>query len=152
MSACTVAPSLYHGGAPGFRVGETITPHESKHIDGCPICEVGADDNHLPDRVFATPVRLYAKLYASKWGMGWLYRVEHVGELQRSEVDTIETYHAASFRVVSVCDRAVLLTPSERRHLYRMWTAADRANGAGETSVLAGRQLMKALGFRGLAS
>ena len=122
-----VSVILYHGGAPGFRVGDLIEPHETKHLDGCPVCEAGADENHLPDRVFATPVRLYAKYYASKWGNGTLYLVETVGIYSRSIPDSIETYHAGALRVVKVSEVAVELTMSERRHLYRIWGEADKA-------------------------
>lgn len=77
------------------------------------------------DRVYFTTNRLYAKHYASLYGRGWLYRIEPVGEVERSTEDTIETYMAPAARVVSVYERAVLLTHTERRRLYREWTVAD---------------------------
>lgn len=120
---------LYHGGVAGLRPGDVIEPHETKRFDDCPTCQAGGDASHLPDRVFATPVRLYAKHFASKWGHGWLYSVEAVGELVRSEMDSFESYHAAMFRVVGVCEREVLLTMSERRRLMRLWTEADKSAG-----------------------
>jgi len=123
---------LYHGGAPGFRAGDRITPHETKRCDGCPICAAGGDANHLSDRVFATRLRIYGKYYASKWGRGWLYIVEPEGPLERSVADPFETYHAAAFRVVAVSERGVELTMSERRRLYRLWKDDDLARGRGD--------------------
>lgn len=128
---------LFHGGIPGLRVGDLIEPgHGRRHHDGCPWCEARAKgEAHLgmdgpsqrQDRVYATSSRLYAKHYASLWGRGDLYRVEPVGEAERSTEDSIETWCAPALRVVAVLDRAVLLTMSERRRLDREWAAADRA-------------------------
>lgn len=109
--------------------------HERQAHDGCPWCEARARDeahqgldgpSQHRDRVYATTDRLYAKHYASLWGRGDLYRVEAVGEAVRSTEDTIESWHAPALRVVAVLDRAVLLTMSERRRLFREWGAADR--------------------------
>lgn len=144
------ATVLYHGGAPGFRTGDRIEPHETRHVDGCPVCAARADESHLPDRVFATPVRIYAKHFASKWGRGSLYIVEPEGELQRSEADSIETYHAPALRVVKVSEVGVLLTMSERRHLYRVWGDADRAAVFAQGPEYEAREFMlrTLLGFR----
>ena len=143
---------LYHGGAPGFVAGDYIEPHETKRIDDCPICAVGGDANHLPDRVFASPVRIYAKHYASKWGGGTLYVVEAAewSELERSEADSIETYHASALRVSRVAERGVVLTASERRHVYRVWKEADLSRGWGISLAdsLADLRLQRALGMR----
>lgn len=143
---------LYHGGAAGFDVGAYIEPHETRRLDGCPVCAAGGDANHLPDRVFATPVRIYAKYYASKWGDGTVYLVESAewSALERSEADSIETYHASALRVVRVAEQRVLLTPSERRHVYRVWKEADLAQGRGVglADSLADLRLQRALGIR----
>lgn len=130
---------LFHGGMPDLRPDDLIEPgHARRHHDGCPWCEArAAGGAHLgidgpsarADRVYATTNRLYAKHYASLWGRGDLYRVEPVGELERSAEDSIESYHAAQLRVAAVLDRVVLLTWSERRRLAREWEAADRAAG-----------------------
>jgi hypothetical protein len=131
---------LYHGGVPGLPIGGIIQPgHSRKPVDGCPWClarsrgEAGPRGiDPLPehaDRVYLTPHRLYAKHYASLWGYGDLYRVEPVGEPELSTEDSIETWHAPGARVVNVYERAVLLTMSERRRLYREWGAADRVRG-----------------------
>jgi hypothetical protein len=76
-------------------------------------------------RVYMTTDREYARHYASLWGRGDLYRVEPVGDLRRSEEDTVESWTAPAARVLAVYDRAVLLTWSQRRALLRKWTAAD---------------------------
>lgn len=126
---------LFHGGVPDLRAGDLIVPgRERRHHDGCPWCEARQNGGaHLgmdgpsqhQDRVYLTSNRLYAKHYASLWGRGDLYRVEPVGDLERSTEDTVETFMASSARVVAVLDRAVLLTMSERRRLYREWGEAD---------------------------
>lgn len=141
---------LYHGGARGFKAGDVIEPHETKVRDDCPICASGADANHLPDRVFATRERPYAKHYASKWGRGSLYIVEPVGAMTRSEADPFETYHAATFRVIKVSETQIELTPSERRRLYRLWTEADRARGIplDGPAQLADMRMHRQLGIR----
>ena len=131
---------LWHGGVPGLRPGDLIEPgNERRHHDGCPFCEarkaqaaggaVPALDGlaEHPDRVYLTPIREYARFYASLWGRGDLYRVEPVGELLRSTEDTMEAWHAPAARVLSVPERAVLLTWTQRRQLGRMWKAADDA-------------------------
>ena len=127
----------YHGGVPGLKVGDIIEPgHTRRSHDGCPWCEARANgtayngmdgpSQHL-DRVYATTNRLYARYHASLWGRGDLYRVTPVGLVERSTEDTIESYCAEGFVVAGVLDRAVLLTWSERRRLWREWGEADRA-------------------------
>jgi hypothetical protein len=132
----------YHGGRPGLRVGDVITAELGGRPihDGCPYCEDrdreahGGEKgliDHLPaqkDRVYATPVRLYAKYYASLWGRGDLYRVSPVGEPVRSDEDTFPAFHAEGWRIESVYERAVLLTWTERRRLYREWGEANIAH------------------------
>ena len=139
----TSALSYWHGGAPGLPVGALITPgHERKLHDGCPYCEarakgqavispLGAVDppSGRPDRVYITTDRLYAKHYASLYGRGWLYRVEPVGDVEPSPEDSIPTWLAEAARVVAVYERAVQLTDSERRRLWRAWSDADAARG-----------------------
>ncbi|MCM0622187.1 hypothetical protein [Nocardioides bruguierae] len=129
--------ALYHGGIPGLRIGDLIEPgHARRTHQGCEYCkarEAGQAHNGIdgpsgrPDRVYATTHRLYAKHYASLWGRGDLYRVEPVGETEQSSEDSFETMIAPAFRVVSVYERAVALTMSERRRLYREWGDADEA-------------------------
>lgn len=128
---------LFHGGIPGLRVGDIIEPGHDRHPHpGCPWCEArangdayrGIDGPSLDsDRVYCTTNRLYAKHYASLWGRGDLYRVEPVGPLVESTEDTVESFKAHALRVVAVYERAVRLTNTERRRLWREWGAADRA-------------------------
>jgi len=126
---------LFHGGVPGLQPGDLIEPgHDRNHHDGCPWCEarargeahLGIDPLAEPGRVYCTTNRLYAKHYASLWGRGDLYGVEAVEWMVSSYEDTIESYKTDALRVTSVLERAVLLTPSERRRLLREWTEADR--------------------------
>lgn len=126
----------FHGGAPGLRPGDLITPgHTRAHHDGCPWCEARAKGeahqgidgpSQHADLVYATPHRLYAKHYASLYGRGDLYRVDPAGEVVRSAEDTIETWCAPAWRVIAVVDRAVLLSPYERRRLFREWGECDK--------------------------
>lgn len=131
---------LFHGGVPGLRAGDLIEPgHERRTHDGCPWCEARArgeagpggidGPSHRPDRVYATTSRLYARHHASLWGRGDLYRIEPLGDLEPSTEDSIESFTAPALRVAAVLDRAVLLTDTERRRLFREWTAADKARG-----------------------
>lgn len=128
----------WHGGVPGVRVGGLITPGaDRKHHDGCPYCEARARQKtgapapgidplaRHPDLVYATSHRLYAKHYASLYGLGDLYQVQPAGPLERSTEDTIPTWTAPAWRVTAVEDRAVLLTWSERRRLIREWKVYD---------------------------
>lgn len=131
---------LWHGGIPGLRVGDIIKPGHGRRVhEGCPWCmareegkaHLGIDGpSRHPDRVYATTHRLYAKHYASLWGRGDLYRVEPVGDLEPSTEDSIEAYTAPAFRVIAVYERAVLLSMTERRRLFREWAAADDAKVA----------------------
>lgn len=132
--------SYWHGGFPGLGVGDIVRAgHERRAHDGCPWCEAraagaaGPGDIDGPSlrsgRVYLTTSRLYAKHYASLWGRGDLYRVEPVGDVEPSSEDTIETVTASAARVLSVYERAVLLTMSERRRLLREWSAADAEAG-----------------------
>jgi len=141
-----VSVRYWHGGMPGLRVGDLIEPgHERATRDDCPICDarrvgtslaagnaiIDAPSAHR-DRIYITTDRLYAKHYASLYGRGDLYRVEPIGDLLRSTEDSYETYAVTAARVVSVYDRAVLLTWSERRRLYREWGQADLDHAAAQ--------------------
>jgi hypothetical protein len=134
----TAGPVFYHGGAPDLRQGDQLLPgHGRRQHDGCPWCEaraaggafLGMDPPAEREAVYFTPVRLYAKFHASMYGRGDLYRVEPVGDAERSTEDSLETWTAPAARVLSVYDRAVLLTNTERRRLDRLWAAADREQG-----------------------
>lgn len=125
---------FYHGGVDGLRPGDILEGGQSrKHHDGCLWCEARRDgEAHLgldgPSQnraVYFTRERLYAKFHASMYGLGDLYRVEPLGALTASEEDSIPSFHSPTARVISVYDRAVLLTFTERRRLDRIWTAAD---------------------------
>ena len=132
----TGQPRYWHGGVPDLRAGDLIRPGSSRRPhEGCPFCDVRASglaiviDGHLmdgpsayPDRVYLTTDREYARHYASLYGRGDLYRVEPVGPVE----DHFETVTAKSARVLAVYDRAVLLTPGQRKALHRRWAEADR--------------------------
>lgn len=132
---------LYHGGVPDLRVGDVIEPgHARRTHEGCEFCEARAQGktaldasgnlidgpSQRPDRVYATTHRLYAKHYASLWGRGDLYRVTTAGAVDESTEDSFESYCAERLIVAGILDRAVLLTNSERRRLWREWGEADK--------------------------
>jgi len=126
---------LFHGGAPSLRVGDLIEPgHGRKVHDGCTWCAARAElpperdglPRH-PDRVYLTPERWYARYYASLYGRGDLYQVEAIGDLERSTEDNVESWAAPAARIIAVLDRAILLTPAERRRLAILWGRADIA-------------------------
>ncbi len=132
------AMRYFHGGAPGLKPGQQLLPHPPNYLDGCPICEArrtGAaftiDGRPIdpptgrPDRVYITTDRDYARWYASRYGRGDLYTVQPVGGMEPSVEDPFPTWCVPAARVVSVYDRAVLLTPGQRRSLLRRWTQAD---------------------------
>ena len=127
--------TYFHGGVDGLKAGDLLVPGQSrKHHDGCPWCEarangeahLGMDGPSQVEGIYFTTDKLYAKHYASLYGAGDLYRVEPVGEVQRSTEDSYDTWIAAEVRIVAVVERAVRLTDKERRRLARDWDAADR--------------------------
>ena len=141
---------LWHGLIPDLRPGDLIEPGGARPtVDGCAWCEARkqqADGGPRPaldplpehtDRIYLTPVREYARYYASLWGRGDLYRVEAVGDLLRSTEDTIEAWVAPAARVLAVVERAVLLTWSQCRRLLRIWTTADETAALHEHAVRA---------------
>lgn len=127
--------SYFHGGKDGLAVGDVLEPgHARKFHDGCPWCvareqgeaHLGMDGPSQHAGVYFTTDKLYAKHYASLYGAGDLYRIEPIGEIQRSDEDSYETFIAPSVRITAVVERAVRLTGKERRRLAREWEAADR--------------------------
>lgn len=125
----------YHGGVDGLKVGDVLEPgHSRKQHDGCPWCEarengeahLGLDGPSQRAEVYFTTNRLYAKFHASMYGRGDLYRVEPIGEVTRSTEDSLETFTAPAARILSVYERAVQLTWTERRRLDREWAEADK--------------------------
>lgn len=121
---------LYHGGVPGLKPGDLITPGHSRddHHDGCPMCrarrEQGAEapeGTRHPDMVYCTIDRLEARLYASLYGKGDVYQVEPMGELTPStdEGDPEGCYRCVKLRVKRITDVHVTLTMKDRRRLAR---------------------------------
>jgi hypothetical protein len=131
-----VSDRLYHGGAPGLRVGDVIEPRppgdESHLLDGCPTCEARrngeqlAEDDNDPGLVYVTTDRDYARIYAAGYPHGGLYRVEPVGELvDRSAHDPAPSWGCASARVLAVLDPLVSLSPKRVRSLVRRYELAS---------------------------
>lgn len=129
----------FHGGVPGLRPGDLITPHPPRSLDGCPVCTARAQGltatldgqpidppTGRPDRVYITTDRDYGRFYASLTWYGDLYTVQPVGEMEPSTEEPFPTWCTPAARVVSVYDRAVQLTDGQRRRLLRRWTQADQ--------------------------
>lgn len=126
----TVMPStrLWHGGAPGLRVGDVLYPDPSRTahlVDGCPTCEARrageqlATDNNDASLVYVTTDREYARIYAAGWPRGDLYRVE-VDELPDVQSpDPVPSWGVRAARIAAVYDRCVSLTPAQIRRLLR---------------------------------
>lgn len=135
----TDLPRLFHGGVPGLKFGDLITPHAPNVVDGCRICEAraaGVDPvvpglgvidpvTRHPDRVYVTSDREYGFFYASRFLRGDLYVVEPVGQVEPSTEDHFPTWMCEAARIRSVYSRCVMLTMAQRRRLLRRWTAAD---------------------------
>lgn len=138
--------TYYHGGVPGLRAGDILTHgHERKHHDGCPWCGAkaagksfgGMDPPSQRAAVYVTTSREYAQFHASLYGYGDLYVVEPIGLIEPSAEDHFPSWSCESARVVSVYKRAVLLTWSQRRRMYRLWEAADAATEAEAQEIRA---------------
>ena len=126
---------LWHGGVPGLRPGDLLTGGQTRRThEECPWCAARTAGTETldfasvrPDRVYVTAAREYARYYASLYGRGDLYRVEPLNpaDLEPSAEDHFPTWTAPAVRVSAVYDRAVLLTWSQRRRIFRDWTEAD---------------------------
>lgn len=128
-------PRYWHGGAPGLRPGDLITPQpndEGPHlIDGCPTCEARRAgqqldiDTNNPDWVYITTSREYARIYAAGYPRGALYQVEPLGELhdRTRDHDMEPSWGVDSARVLVVYDPVVSMTPQQLRKAVR---AAER--------------------------
>lgn len=76
------------------------------------------------DAVYMTTDLEYARWYAAR-SRGDLYRVEAVGEVERSGEDRFPTWTAAAARVVQVLERRVRLYRRDRRALTKRWAKLD---------------------------
>ncbi|MFE4329692.1 hypothetical protein ACFRQM_09570 [Streptomyces sp. NPDC056831] len=138
------AVRYFHGGVPGLRPGDLITPHPPNVVDGCPVCAARAAGEPYtvpglgvidpptgrPDRVYVTTDREYGFFYASRWYHGDLYVVEPLGGVEPSMEDPFPTWCAEAARVRSVYSRCVQLTPAQRRRLLVRWAAVDIATAS----------------------
>lgn len=120
---------LFHGGAPGRKVGDLLLPGKAEHryVEGCAHCDAqrrgeftGIDPPTPPDWVYACADRHYARWYASRAVHGTLYRVRLEGEVERSaeDPDWSWTYRARAARVVRVLETNITLTQRERWKLF----------------------------------
>lgn len=132
----------FHGGTPGLRPGDLLTPHPPAVLDGCRTCEAKARGEQPfvaglgnvdpltghPDRIYITTERDYALWYASKYpGSGALYVVEPVGEIHPSTEDRFPTWAVEAARVRWIVDPVVRRTPAQMRGMWRRWERLDFA-------------------------
>ena len=103
---------LWYGGEPGKKPGDIIA--------------ATAETRGNTGTVLVTTDRDYARQFAANAPLGDLYRVEAVPgmDLSRAEGHSLPTFEAPAVRVLSVYDRAVQMTPTQRRSLMRRWAAA----------------------------
>lgn len=136
---------VFHGGIAGLRPGDLITAGHAaeRHVAGCSICASHAEgkttaiDLLTPEgRVYVTSDREYARYYASRAVKGWLYVVEPIGEVSPSDEDMFPSWWCEQARVVSVYDRAVVLTHKQRRRLFERWGGTESEYWAMVRSVL----------------
>ena len=135
---------LYHGGVPGLKPGDRITPGHDRldhGDDGCPICRArrihgkdrsGTPDSTLhPESVYCTESRLEARLYASLYGHGDVYQVRADDEDDLTPADEGDwaAWRAPALTVVRITDAAVELSAKERRRIARLNDRLDRERG-----------------------
>lgn len=119
---------LYHGGVPGLRKGDTITPRtDTAHlVDGCPTCEARRagtplpDDDLDPSLIYVSTDREYASIYAAGYPRGALYQVETDGPMTPSP-DPAPSWGVPSAVVVAVLDPLVRFTPAQTRRIIRRY-------------------------------
>lgn len=122
---------LFHGGAPGLRPGDLITPRlagDTSHlVDGCPTCEARRNGTPLEGDdldatlVYVTTDRDYASLYAAGYPRGGLYRVETEGPLVTPSPDPVPSWGVPTARVVAVLDPLVRLSAHDVRRFSRRY-------------------------------
>lgn len=127
--------ALFHGGAPGLWVGSVVLPGKAEHryVPGCAHCEAQSKGVNLGDAptpegwIYATADRAYARYYASRALEGTLYRVRLEGDVEPSEEDPPQfpTWRARRAVVVEVLERRVVLSMSQRRHLFLRWGGTE---------------------------
>ena len=124
---------LWHGGAPGLRVGDLIEPRakdDQRHlVDGCPTCEAMKSHERpeglaKADRVYVTTDREYARIYAAGYPRGGLYRVDPVGDMEETTGidDPAPSWAVPAACVVAVYDAVVVWTPKDTRRAMRRFT------------------------------
>lgn len=124
---------LFHGGVGGLWPGNMILPDmaHGRYVDGCADCEAHRRGEHGTDPltpagwVYASTDRPYARYYASRAVKGWLYEVELMGDVERSEEDLFPSWRARSAKVIRVIEKRVTLTMDERRALFVRWGGTE---------------------------
>jgi hypothetical protein len=122
---------LFHGGAPGLRVGAALLP---SGVTGAASLRqyaagLGADPDFCrTDRVYATTDRSAARAYAAFHPDGALYEVELLGAVEPDPDCFVEglSWMAPAGRVVAVVDPVVLFRSRPARAWLRMLEGPGR--------------------------
>jgi hypothetical protein len=129
-----VSELAYHGGVPGLRPGDWITPRpkdDRRHLlADCPTCRARAagaplaDDDLDPTLVYVTADRAFARIYAAGYPMGAVYRVRPDGpRVESPDPEETGSFGCPRAQVVAVLDALVVMTPGELRRALRRWGA-----------------------------
>ena len=102
------------GGIPGLKKGDGLLPPQVSGTDRTLVkyLDDSGDEYNRPDKVYVTTERNTAKLFASAYPHGALYRVEPRGELELDPDNPDSTsWMCDSAVILSVYDRRVVLDP-----------------------------------------
>jgi hypothetical protein len=117
-------PRLFHGGVPGLRPGDRLVPGYGHGRERIELARAGILKDTPPGkqgRVYLTPSRETAAVFAHMYPHGDVYRVDPVGPIEVSLEDGVADYTAGESVVVAAVDRAVELTTAELRRALRRY-------------------------------
>lgn len=114
---------LYHGGAPGLRVGGQVLPPEKTGSLSCADVDPAAASVCRRDRVYVTPSIRAARMFAAGIPDGQVYRVEPNGELEHDPDCSVVglSYQCESARIVAIEP----FSASARKRALRALTGGD---------------------------
>lgn len=122
--------TYFHGGAPGLRQGDVISPRppdDDRHlVPGCAVCEARRrgnpsdyDVNHRFDRIYVTTERFVALCFAAGYPQGDAYYVEPLGELE-PDPEYEASWAVSAARVKAVLRTRVEMGPIQMKRWLRL--------------------------------